>query len=389
MPLSCEVSYYLEDGLRVSLADLCGNSRRRALGVGMSASIEDNAAAPVDGVLPLWSLMQLVYQQWRSPAVYAATELGVADVLGDGSCTVAEVAEATGCHAPSLYRLLRALARIGVFVELDGRRFANSALSQLLRADVSGSVSAMVGMTAGLMRGALGELVHSVRTGQPSFERAYGMPMWRYLTEYNPEAGAQFNAAMAQASTAVNPSIAHAADLSGARSVVDVGGGHGGLARTMLACHPDIECAIVFDQPHVIDQLRATGDPPPEGRLQLVGGDFFSAVPASADVYVMKWILHDWDDAACVRLLATCRRAMTPHSRLLAIDLVIDSDRSDELAYALDLQMLVALGGQERTAAEFTALYDAAGLRLTRIIPTASMYCLIEGIPQGNERDSS
>jgi hypothetical protein len=354
----------------------------------MSISIKDNgAAAPVDGALALWSLMQLVYQHWRSPAVYAATELGVADVLGDESPTVVEVAEATGCHAPSLYRLLRALARIGVFVELDGRRFANSALLQLLRRDVAGSVSATVGMTAGLMRGALGELVHSVRTGRPSFARAYGMPMWRYLTERNPAAGAQFNAAMAQASTAVNPAIARAADLSGVRSVVDVGGGRGGLARTILACHPDIESAIVFDQPHVIDQLRAAGEPPPGRRLQLVGGNFFSAVPSGADAYVMKWILHDWDDAACVRLLATCRRAMTPHSRLLAVDVVIDPNHSDELAYAMDLQMLVAPGGQERTAAEFAALYDAAGLRLTRIIPTASMYCLIEGVPQGTERD--
>jgi Dimerisation domain len=126
--------------------------------------------------------MQLLYEQWRSPAVYAAVQLGIADVLGDGSRTVAQLAEATGAHAPSLYRLLRALARIGVFVELDGQCFGNSAVSQLLRTDVSGSMAAMAAMTSGLMRGALGELVHSVRTGQPGFERAFGMPMWRYAT---------------------------------------------------------------------------------------------------------------------------------------------------------------------------------------------------------------
>jgi hypothetical protein len=157
----------------------------------------------------------------------------------------------------------------------------------------------------------------------------------------------------------------------------------------LLATHPGTEHAILFDQPQVVDGVRATRGPTLDGRLQLVGGDFFSAVPAGADAYVMKWILHDWDDAACLQLLGACRRAMTPDSRLLAVELVIDPDRSDELPYAMDLQMLVALGGKERTAAEFRALYDAAGLRLTRIIPTASMYCLIEGTPQGNGQDRS
>ena len=339
--------------------------------------------------MPLGALMQLLYQQWRSPAVYAATHLGIADLLGDGSRSVAQLAEVTGCHAPSLYRLLRALARIGVFVELDGQRFANSALSQLLRTDVSGSMAAMAAMTAGLMRGALGELVHSLRTGQPGFERAYGMPMWRYVTERNPAAGSQFNAAMTQASAVVNPSVARAVDWSGVRSVVDVGGGQGGLLRALLACHPGIRHAILFDRPSVIDQLRAAGDTTRDERLELVAGDFFSTVPAGADGYVMKWILHDWDDAACVQLLGACRRAMTPTSRLLVVELVIDPDRSDELAYAMDLQMLAALGGKERAAGEFAALYDAAGLQLTRIIPTASMYCLIEGIPQNHGQETS
>jgi len=360
-------------------------------GVGMPMRIEDDddLAGSSSGVVPLGALMQLLYQQWRSPAVDAATQLGIADVLGDGSYTVAELAEATSCHAPSLSRLLRALARIGVFVELDGQRFANSALSQLLRTDVSGSLSAMAAMTSGLMRGAWGELMHSVQTGQPGFERAYGMPMWRYVSEHNPAAGAQFNAAMTQASAVVNPSVAQAADLSGVRSVVDIGGGQGGLLRALLAAHPGIAHAILFDRPSVIDQLRAAGHPAPEDRIQLVAGDFFSTVPAGADAYVMKWILHDWDDAACLQILGACRAAMTPHSRLLVVELVIDPDRSDELAYAMDLQMLVALGGKERTAAEFAALYDATGLQLTRIIPTASMYCLIEGIPQGHGQETS
>ena len=355
----------------------------------MSTQIDDHdwAGSP-NGVLPLWALMQLLYQHWRSPALYAATRLGIADALGDGTRTVTELAQATGTHASSLYRLLRALARIGVFAELDGQCFANSARSQLLRTEVSGSVSAMAGMTSGLMRGALGELLHSVRTGQPGFEQVYGTPMWRYVSEQDPAAGAEFNAAMSQASTLVNPSLAQAADLSGVRSVVDIGGGQGGLVRALLACYPGVEQAIVFDRPCVIDQLRVVPASPLDERVQLVAGDFFTAVPAGADAYVMKWILHDWDDAACLALLSTCRCAMTPNSRLLVIELVIDPDHSDELAYAMDLQMLVALGGKERTTAEFAALYEAAGPQLTRIIPTASMYSLIEGIPQRHGQDT-
>ncbi|MGH3779324.1 MAG: methyltransferase [Pseudonocardiaceae bacterium] len=344
----------------------------------MSTHVEGSVVAP------RLALVQLLYQQWRSPAIHVVTRLGIAEVLADGSLTVAELAEATGAHAGSLYRLLRALARIGIFIECDGSRFANSELSELLRSDVSGSLSAMAAMTSGLMRGALGGLLHSVQTGQPGFDQAFGMPMWRYLTERDPVAGAQFNAAMTDASSAVNLPIAQAVDFSGVRTLVDVAGGQGSLLTTMLATHPHIERGILFDQPHVIDEVRAALGPTPQGRLELVGGDVFTAVPAGADAYVMKWILHDWDDTACLQLLGACRRAMTPTSRLLVVELVVDPDRSDELAYALDLQMLVALAGKERTAEEFRALYDAAGFRLTRIIPTSSMFSVIEGIPLGN-----
>lgn len=347
----------------------------------MSAEIRDDEAP----LLP--ELMQLLHQQWRQPAVYVAARLGIADLLADGSHTVSELAGMTGAHAPSLYRLLRALARIGIFTELDGLRFANSELSSLLRCGVPGSLAAMT-MTSDLMRGAFGELLHSVQTGEPGFEKAYGVPMWQYLAERDRVAGSQFHAAMTQASTAVNLPIAQAADLSGVRSVVDVGGGEGGLLRTILATYPEIERGILFDQPYVIDGVRAARGCPVEERLQLAGGDFFTAVPAGADVYVMKAILHDWDDAACRQLLSSCRRAMTSHSRLLAVELVVDPARSGELAYGMDLHMLVALGGKERTAAEFRELYEAAGLRLNRIIPAGSMVSLVEGLPQGNGGDT-
>ncbi|MGH3792749.1 MAG: methyltransferase [Pseudonocardiaceae bacterium] len=214
---------------------------------------------------------------------------------------------------------------------------------------------------------AWGELLYSVRTGEPGFDKIHGMPIWRYFTERNPAAGALFNKAMTDATAAVSLTIAQTADLSGVRTVVDVGGGHGGLLTTLLTTYPSIAKGILFDQPHVISEARAALDPALAGRMQLESGDFFTAVPAGADVYVMKSILHDWDDTACVRLLANCRRAMAPHGRVLAAEFIVDPGHSDEFTYFLDLQMLVNFTGKERTTAEFHALYDAAGLRLTRI----------------------
>jgi O-methyltransferase domain/IclR helix-turn-helix domain len=340
---------------------------------------QEKIAYPTPTPPPL-VLRQLLISLWKPKAIHVAAHLRLAEALAEGPRTVTQLAEATGTHAPSLYRLLRALASIGIFIELDGSRFANSELSHFLRPDVSGSMYATAMLLKDWLWRSWGGLLHSVQTGEPGFEKVYGMPMWRYFTERDPAAGAMFNKAMTDSSAAVNPPIAQAADLSGARTVVDVGGGHGELLTTLLVTHPSLEKGILFDQPHVIDEVRAALGPAPDKRIRFEGGDFFTAVPAGADVYVMKWILHDWDNATCVKLLTTCRDAMAPHSRLLAVELIVDPDHSDELTYFYDLAMLVNTGGKERTAAEFQALYEAAGLRLTRILPTTSPLSLIEGI---------
>lgn len=339
----------------------------------------DHTATP-----PPLVLMDLLSQLWKSQAIHVAARLHLAEALADGPRTVAELAKQTGAHAPSLSRLLPALARIGIFIRLDGSRFANNELSHLLRRDAPDSMYAMAMIGADWMWRAWGELLHSVQTGEPGFDKAHSMPMWRYFTERNPVAGALFDKAMTGLSAAVDSPVAQAADLSGVGTVIDIGGGHGGLLTTLLATHPSIKKGILFDQPHVIDEARVALGTAPDGRVQLEGGDFFTTVPAGGDAYVMKWILHDWDDPACVQLLATCRRAMASHGRVLAAELVVDPDRSDEFAYFLDLQMLVNVTGRERTAAEFRELYKAAGLRLTRIIPTTSMLSLIEGMLVGN-----
>lgn len=330
---------------------------------------------------PLLALTRLLSHHWRWEAIHVAARLHIAEALADGSRTVDELAEITGTHPGSLHRLLRALACIGVFAELDRSRFVNTELSQLLRPNVPGSFCGMALASRDLMLRPWGELLYSVRTGEPGFDRAFGMPMWRYFAERDPAAGTLYNEAMTSLSTAVDSPIAEAAELSGAGTVVDIGGGRGSLLTTLLTTYPSIEKGILFDQPSVIEEARSLFGPVADGRLQLVGGDFFAAIPAGADVYFMKWILHDWNDAACINLLTTCRRAMLPHSRLLAAELIIDADRNDELAHSYDLQMLVYFGGKERAVEELRALYDSAGLRLIRVIPTASIFSLIEGVP--------
>jgi O-methyltransferase domain/IclR helix-turn-helix domain len=337
----------------------------------------------VDQTTAQASLARSLNDLWKSRAIHVAVRLHLAEALADGPLTVAELATATGSHAPSLYRLLRNLARIGVFTELTEFRFANSKLSNLLRPNVAGSMYAMATMmSSDWWWCAWGELLHSVQSGEPGFNKAHGMSMWRYFAEHDPTAGEVFNTVMTDLSSMVSLPLAQAANLSGVRTVVDVGGGHGGLLTTLLAIHPSIEKGILFDQPHVIDEAQITLGPVPDPRIQLIGGDFFTAVPVRADAYVMKWILHDWDDPTCVQILTNCRRVMPPHSRLLAAEYVLDPGQKNEEAYFQDFLMLILLPGKERTSAEFKALYDASGLRMTRIIPTASSLSIVEGVPK-------
>lgn len=330
---------------------------------------------------PLLTLTRLLSQHWKWEAIHVAARLRIAEALADDSRTVDELAEITGTHPASLHRLLRALACIGLFAELDGSRFVNTELSQLLCPDIPGSFSGIAQVDRELMLRPWGELLHSVQTGEPGFDKAFGMPMWRYFAECNKGAGALFNEGMASFSTAVDSPIAQAAELSGASTIVDIGGGRGSLLTTLLTAYPSIEKGILFDQPSVIEETRSLLGPLADERLELVGGDFFTALPFGADVYIMRWILHDWNDAACINLLTNCRHAMLPHSRLLSAELILDTDRNDELTHSYDLQMLLLFGSKERTAEEFRSLYDAAGLRLTRIIPTTSSFSLLEGVP--------
>ncbi len=350
---------------------------------------QPTAPHPVPATPAPLVLMKLIHDVWPARCIHVAAQFGIADQLKDGPKRIAALAEATGTHAPSLRRLLRALAQVGIFAEVETEYFANTDLSTYLRSDVPGSMYAMARMWGGQWQWrSWGELEHSVQTGKPAFDKVHGIPMWRYFVEQDPEAGTYFDQAMTGFSEAVNLPVAQAYDFSGVCTLVDVGGGHGSLLRTILTMHPRIETGILFDQPQVVEEAgRSLETADLAGRCQFIAGDFFEAAPEGADAYIMKMILHDWDDERCIQILTNCRKAMRPNGRVLAAEIVLEPDNPDPFPYLLDLQMLVVITGRERTEAEFRALYEAAGLHLTRIIPTASMFSLIEGVPTAGPLD--
>jgi predicted O-methyltransferase YrrM len=321
--------------------------------------------------------------QWTQ-AVHAAAALGVADLLADGPRSCTALAEATGTQAPFLHRLLRMLASAGMFAEVEPGVFGLTPLAALLR-DGPGSMRAYALFYAELGPIAWGELVGVLRTGRTGYQLATGMSEWEYYAA-NPQAGAVFDAGMTALSGQQAAAIVDAYDLPSTGTVVDVAGGHGTLLATMLRARPGLR-GVLFDQPHVVagapSLLAAAGV---ADRCEVVGGDFFEAVPAGGDLYTLKLILHDWEDERAVAILRSCRRAMGAGASLLVVETVVPpglAAPSEERAAAArrDVNMMVWTGGRERTADQFRALLADAGFRLARVVPTAGGPGLIEAQP--------
>jgi hypothetical protein len=314
--------------------------------------------------------------------VHAAACLGIADLVADGHRSTADLAAATGAHEPSLYRLLRALAGLGVFRETQPRTFALTPGAELLRTGIPGSLRSAVVMVGDPEHyRSWGELEHSIRTGEPAFDHAFGMGVFDYF-ERNPRAAAVFDEAMTDLTDA--DALAGAYDFSGAGTVVDVAGGHGSLLAAVLRAHPEVR-GVLFDLPHVIERAQARGLLSGElaARCRFESGSFFDTAPSGGDVFMLKHILHDWDDESCLRILAHCRRAMKPDGKLLVLDSILPPGNEPHPAKLFDLNMLVMThGGRERTEEEFRSLFERAGFHLTRIVPTSAPGCYIEGTPQ-------
>ncbi|MDQ6655349.1 MAG: methyltransferase [Verrucomicrobiota bacterium] len=326
-------------------------------------------------------LGQMLWGALLQRSLCVATKLGVPDLLAQKAQTAAELAGQTGAHEPSLYRLLRTLSSAGIFSETADHRFELTPISQLLCGDKPGSMRDFAVMLAEEWQWRdWGELMHCIMTGGTGQEKVFGMDSFEFFTK-NPESGAVFNRAMTALSAAVVPAIVEAYDFSRVRQVVEIAGGHGLLLAGVLKASAATR-GVLFDLPSVTagakELLRREGV---EDRVELASGDFFQAVPAGADLYTMKHIIHDWDDERSITILRNIRSAMDPAGKVLIIEMVVPEGNTPSASKFLDLQMLVMEGGKERTEEEYRSLYAAAGFKLTRMIATKSPFSLIEGSP--------
>lgn len=311
-------------------------------------------------------------------AISAVAELGIADHLVKGAKSAAELARLSGVHEDYLRRMLRYLASEGVFEEQAGDFFALTERSHWLRSDVPGSLRPRAVFTGSrLCWTAWGHLLQSLRTGTSAFRGAFGEDIFDYL-KHDASAAATFNSFMAGQTAASVDAVLAAYDFAGVREVADIGGGRGALVAGVLRVNATMR-GLLFDLPDVI----ATAGPlltqaGVADRCKLVGGSFFESVPAGSDLYVLKFILHDWTDEDCVRILQNCRRAMAPGAQLLIVEHVLPEERGPHMARFMDINMMVMTSGRERTQSEFEQLLAAAGMRLQRIVPTAIGVCLLE-----------
>ncbi|MBD2043107.1 methyltransferase [Microcoleus sp. FACHB-672] len=327
------------------------------------------------------AMMQMISSRWVSQPLYVAAQLGIADLLKDGPKTIDELANATGTHAPSLYRLLRALASVSIFAEGEDGRFELTPLASCLQTGVEGSVGAMAIMFAQEWHSRPWEhLLESVKTGKTAFELVYGKKAFEYLAQ-NPEAGKIFDNAMTGITVTHNTAIAAAYDFSSISKLADIAGGHGGLIAAILNANPKME-GILFDQPHVIaGALPLLESQGVASRCKLIAGNFFESVPAGCDGYILKSIIHDWDDEEALAILKNCRKAMIgKNSKLLLVENVIPAGNEASMSKLVDLEMLVMAGGRERTEAEYRTLLGAAGFELTNIVPTQMPVSVIESV---------
>jgi len=313
-------------------------------------------------------------------AIYVAAKLGIADWLHEGPQHADQLAKATGAHGRSLGRLLRTLVAAGIFTQDNEDRLGLTELSELLRSDVPGSLAAQAISVGETHYAAFGHLLHSVRTAAPGFDAAFGMPLFDHFAA-NGHAAHTFDAALADFRASAAAAMLEVYDLSGVTTLVDVGGGNGSLLSATLAEHPSMR-GILFDLPHVVERAGADGSAlGASDRCELVGGDFFESVPAGGDVYLLRHIIHDWNDEKAGRILENCRRATGGAGKLLLVESIIRPGNAPSLAKSLDLTMLAVTGGMERTEDEYRELLETSGFRLARVVPAPFEIDVIEAVP--------
>jgi hypothetical protein len=301
-----------------------------------------------------------------------AADLQLADLMAGGPVHVDVLAARTGTHAPSLFRLLRALASIGIFAQVSPSVFGNSPSSELLRQDVPGTLWPAARLQSLLTGNAWAGLGASVRSGKPAFDEVHGQNLWSFMREH-PDAGAAFDKSMRAFTTPMTPTVTAAYNWSRFPVIADIGGGIGTQLVSILEAHPDCR-GVLFDLPEVLSGAI------PQSRIERRPGNFFETVPTGADAYMLRMIIHDWPEPEALRILSNVRSAMTRESRLVLIEMVVpDTAAAATLGFWADLGMLVLCGGRERTAAEYKALLGQAGFGVEEIVPTASPFSIIIG----------
>jgi hypothetical protein len=345
----------------------------------------ENAFAKAETAPPQAQLIQMAVQMMRghlgSRLLYVAAKLSLADCLAEGPRTAKELAEQTGTHAPSLYRVMRVLTDLGLFTEDSARRFSLTPLGEALKTGAPGSVHGPVMVATGdSISGAIDNLLYTVQTGKPGFEKAFGMPFFDWLGKH-PEEASRFSETMVSYHGAEPPAVASAYDFSVFETIIDVGGATGNLLAAILARYPGPR-GLLFDMQHVVRDAPALIQAHRlAGRISIEAGSFFDYVPAGGDAYLLSHIIHDWREDQCLTILGNCRRAMKPGSRLLIVEMVVPSDEAPHPGRRNDIGMLVLTGGQERTEPEYRELLDKAGFRMVRVVPTESAVSVVEAFP--------
>jgi len=327
-------------------------------------------------------LIQLLTGAWATRAVATAARLEIPDLLAREPRSAGEAASALEIDAGAAYRLLRALASLGVLERRADGRFATTAVGERLRADVPGTFrDAFIAETDAVHWRSWERVADAVRTGRPQPQQVFGLAAFDYYTQ-NLAEGEQFGKAMRNISRFAAAAVLEAYDFSGLETVMDVGGGNGSLALAILEKYPALKGRI-FDLPYIEPQaklgIQAAGA---AARCRFESGDFFQAVPEGADLHVLKFILHDWTDEECVRILKCCRESLEPGGRLLVVEMLVPEEIRPDFVMLMDLNMLVMTGGRERTAKEFEKVLSDAGFEMTRVIPTKSPFSLIEARPR-------
>jgi len=346
-----------------------------------SSRLENTSSPAIESPPLQMVMMQMIMGYWVSQSIYAAAKLGIADHLASSERSYQELAVATDTNEQALYRLLRALASVGIFAETQVGKFAMTPLSAFLQSDTPSSlrdVSIMMGDREHYS--SWGNILHAVKTGDSGFEQLFGMNVFEYYAQ-NPEPADIFDRAMTSFSNIEIAAVVSGYDFSSIRTLVDVAGGHGSLLTSILKANPHVS-GILFDVPEVIERAKAQiATSEVSDRCQLMSGNFFESVPGGADAYVLKHIIHDWDDERASAILRQCHRAMADNGRVLVVEQVIPPGNNPFVGKLLDVNMLVMCpGGKERTSEEFRALFAESGFNMTRIVPTQGIVSVIEGV---------